>query len=46
VVIDADPIFAAHHERSRLSIEVGPYDRHLNAVGLALLVAPTAQALR
>lgn len=45
-VIDAAPIYAAHRERSPVSIEVGPYDRHLNAVGLALLAGPAAQALR
>jgi hypothetical protein len=46
LVIDAEPIFAAHRNRSALGIEVGPYDRHLNAIGLALLAAPAAQALR
>lgn len=46
VVIDAQPLYAAHRARSPLSIEVGPYDRHLNAVGLALLAAPAAAALR
>jgi hypothetical protein len=46
VVIDAAPLYAAHRQRSPASIEVGPYDRHLNAVGLRLLAGPAAQVLR
>lgn len=45
-VVDAEPIFASYRARSTRSIEVGPYDRHLNAIGLGLLAAPAAVALR
>lgn len=44
-VVDADPIFLEHSVRSGLKLEVGPYDRHLNALGLSLIAAPVAARL-
>lgn len=35
-VVDLEPVFASHAARSPLSLEVGPYDRHLNALGVAV----------
>jgi hypothetical protein len=44
-VIDAEPLFAAHAAQTKRSLEVGPYDRHLNVLGLSLLAEPAAAAL-
>lgn len=45
-VVDLEPVYAAHAARSRLSLEVGPYDRHLNGLGVALVTQAAADALR
>lgn len=45
-VVDAGPLYEQHRASSPLGIEVGPYDRHLNAVGLSLLASAAAAALR
>ncbi|NRF66502.1 hypothetical protein HLB44_05865 [Aquincola sp. S2] len=45
-VIDAEDVYRAHWAASELSIEVGPYDRHLNALGLQLMMGAGARALR
>lgn len=42
-VVDAEPAFRAHHADSRLSLAVGPYDGHLNALGVGLLMDATAK---
>jgi hypothetical protein len=44
-VIDTEPIFKAHFARSRLSLEVGPYDGHFNALGVSLVTQAAAVAL-
>jgi hypothetical protein len=45
-VIDAEPLYRAHYAASALKLEVGPYDAHLNALGLSLLMRAAAGALR
>lgn len=44
-VIDAGPLYDQHFETSKLSLEVGPYDGHLNRKGMELLMRAAAQAL-
>jgi hypothetical protein len=41
-VLDLEPLYARHAADSRLSLEVGPYDRHLNALGVRLVVGAIA----
>jgi hypothetical protein len=45
-VIDADPIFMAHFGKSRLRLDVGPYDGHLNSLGVQLLMGAVADVMR
>jgi hypothetical protein len=45
-VIDAEPLFARHAASSSRSLQVGPYDGHLNAIGIGLVMQAAAQALR
>ncbi len=45
-VVDAELAYAAHAGRSDLSIEVGPYDRHLNALGVQLAMGVAAAQVR
>ncbi|QDL36581.1 hypothetical protein [Rhodoferax sediminis] len=44
-VIDTEPIFQAHFARSHLSLDVGPYDGHFNALGVSLVTQAAATAL-
>jgi hypothetical protein len=44
-VVDAEDVYRAHWARSSLSLVVGPYDRHLNAIGVGLLMRAAAQSL-
>ena len=44
-VVDMAPIYARYLRQSPRSLEVGPYDGHLNALGLSLVAQATAQAL-
>jgi hypothetical protein len=44
-VIDTEPLFRAHYAQSSLKVEVGPQDKHLNRLGLALILKAAAQAL-
>ncbi|XVJ68836.1 MAG: hypothetical protein HEQ39_03670 [Rhizobacter sp.] len=44
-VVDAGPIYDQHFQTSHLSLDVGPYDKHLNRKGIALLMTAAAQAL-
>lgn len=44
-VVDAEGPFRAHRARSRLALEVGPYDGHLNGLAFGLLAGPTARTL-
>lgn len=46
VVIDAEPLYRAHYATSALALEVGPYDAHLNPLGLGLVMRAAARALR
>ncbi len=44
-VIDTEPLFQAHLAQSSLKLDVGPYDGHLNAVGVKLIAQAAADAL-
>jgi hypothetical protein len=44
-VIDAAPIFREHATASRLQLAVGPYDGHLNALGVRLLMQQVANVV-
>jgi hypothetical protein len=46
IVVDAEPLDAEHFARSSLSLDVGPYDGHMNPLGLAIVMQPAAEALR
>jgi hypothetical protein len=45
-VIDLEPRYAAHRAASPLKLEVGPYDGHLNRLGVAIAMQAAAQALQ
>lgn len=45
VVVDADPLFRAQLASSPLKLDVGPYDAHLNSLGVAVVVRAAADAL-
>jgi hypothetical protein len=45
IVVDTEPIFLAHIARSPHKLEVGPYDGHLNALGVGLITQAAAKAL-
>lgn len=45
-VIDAEEAYLAHRAHSSRSLEVGPYDRHLNGQAVGLLMVRAAQELR
>jgi hypothetical protein len=45
VVVDAEPLYRAHYATSALTLEVGPYDAHLNALGINILMQAAAQAM-
>ncbi|MFT7724555.1 MAG: hypothetical protein QM788_17275 [Roseateles sp.] len=44
-VVDLEPVYARHGAVSPLSLDVGPYDGHLNRLGLALAMKAGADAL-
>jgi len=44
-VVDLEPVFAAHVAASPLALEVGPYDKHLNRLGVGLVMGQAARAL-
>lgn len=44
-VIDTAPLFQTHFARSSLKLDVGPYDGHLNALGVRLITQAAASAL-
>lgn len=44
-VIDTEPLFRAHLARSPLKLDVGPYDGHLNALGVSLIAQAAAGTL-
>ena len=45
-VVEGQPLFAEHQRRSTLSLSVGPYDGHLNALGVQMLMEAAARPLR
>lgn len=45
-VLDGEASYARHLANSKLSLAVGPYDAHLNALGVELLLTMAADALR
>lgn len=44
-VIDAQPLFEAYSRRSPWKLEVGPYDAHMNAIAVRLLMREVARVL-
>jgi hypothetical protein len=46
IVIDSEPLYLAHLQQSELSLSVGPYDAHLNPIGVRLLMRAVAEQLR
>lgn len=44
-VVDAEPLLRQHFSQSSLSLDVGPYDAHLNPLGVKLLAQAAARAL-
>jgi len=45
-VLDAELLYASHAAASRLSLDVGPHDQHLNPLGVKLVMAAAAGALQ
>lgn len=45
IVVDAETLYRAHWSRSSRSLDVGPYDRHLNRLGVELLMGAAAKVL-
>ena len=45
-VVDGEPLYAAHAATSRLSLQVGPYDAHLNRLGVKIVMSAAADELR
>lgn len=46
VVIDTEPIFRAHFQRTGLSLDLGPQDGHFNALGVRLIAQAMALAVQ
>lgn len=44
-IVDAEDLYRAHWASSSRSLEVGPYDAHLNRLGIELLMRAAAKAL-
>jgi hypothetical protein len=44
-VLDAGPLYRTHAASSLLKLEVGPYDGHLNRLGLALIASAVSATL-
>ncbi len=45
-VVDLAPVYRLHKDRSPLSLDVGPYDGHLNALGVQLVMEQVASRLK
>lgn len=43
-VVDTEPLYRDHFAASSLSLDVGPYDGHLNALGLQIIARAAAKA--
>lgn len=46
VVVDMEPRYRQHFAQSGLSLSVGPYDGHLNPLGVSLVAQAAAEAVR
>ncbi|MBI3154386.1 MAG: hypothetical protein HYZ20_03160 [Burkholderiales bacterium] len=46
IVHDMEPVYAGHAGVSRRSLDVGPYDGHLNRLGVALAMRAAAESLQ
>ena len=46
IVVDTEPLYRTHFARSELGLRVGPYDGHLNPLGVAIAMKAAAQAMR
>ncbi|MCZ4313789.1 hypothetical protein O4H66_10300 [Comamonadaceae bacterium G21597-S1] len=44
-VIDLEPLFVQHYKSSPLKFDVGPYDGHLNALGVRIAMTAAAKEL-
>lgn len=44
-VVHSEPHFRKHASQSRLNLEVGPYDGHLNALGINILMSAVADVI-
>ncbi|MFN4116386.1 MAG: hypothetical protein ACK4F7_07790 [Inhella sp.] len=44
-VIDLQPVYQAHAVRSHRALEIGPHDRHLNSLGVSVVMQAAAQDL-
>jgi hypothetical protein len=40
-----EPLHAKHHATSRWSLDVGPYDAHLNALGVRIAMTAAARSI-
>ena len=45
-IVDAETVYGHHFAGSSLSLDVGPYDAHLNALGVQLVMSAAARAVR
>jgi len=45
MVVDTEPIYAMHLAHSPLKLDVGPYDGHLNALGVSLIAQAASQVM-
>jgi hypothetical protein len=43
VALDAESMFRSHREHSARSLEVGPYDGHMNRLAVEMLMRETAR---
>lgn len=46
IVVDTEPLFQAHFAQSPLKLNVGPYDGHLNALGVKLIAYAATEAMQ
>jgi hypothetical protein len=46
MVVDADPLFRTQFETSPMKFDVGPYDAHLNTLGVAVVARAVSELLR
>lgn len=46
VVVQGEPLYRAHQQRSTLRLDMGPHDQHLNRIGVGLLMEAAAVAMQ